>query len=280
VAVVIKPSANDPPNLAQQVVVSAHLDDAVLSAWSVLTGGGRVTVTTVFAGVPEPGLVTDLDRSHGASDSAALMRRRRADDHAVLEPLGCDVVHLDLPEIQMPAYRIPRIRRRIAAEPQRFLDIVRDEPELQNDPDELADLVLDRVRADAVLHGPSGIGGHPDHRDLAAAMIRIARRGRAVRLYADSPYYLFHGVPGVVTRRAVPRADRWVRDALAALVADPAELAPHVVRLDDAALSAKRRAVAGYGTETPFIDDEMRRLGIDPDDTRHEIFWTMPDARP
>jgi hypothetical protein len=44
------------------VVVWTHLDDAVLSCWSVIDGPGDVTVVTVFTGGPEPGSLTEWDR--------------------------------------------------------------------------------------------------------------------------------------------------------------------------------------------------------------------------
>jgi hypothetical protein len=34
------------------VILSPHLDDAVLSCWHLLTGPGEVEVINVFAGVP------------------------------------------------------------------------------------------------------------------------------------------------------------------------------------------------------------------------------------
>ena len=37
------------------LVLSPHLDDAVIDCWSVLTDSGDVRVVNIFAGVPSPG---------------------------------------------------------------------------------------------------------------------------------------------------------------------------------------------------------------------------------
>src|SRR5687767_13836644 len=75
------------------LVLSPHLDDAVFSAWHVLARGADVLVATVFAGVPQPGFVTSLDRAHGAVESAAWVERRRVEDRDVVALTGCRVVH-------------------------------------------------------------------------------------------------------------------------------------------------------------------------------------------
>ena len=49
------------------VVVSPHLDDAVLSVWTALRGHGDATVLTCFAGEPPVGAaVSAWDRQGGA----------------------------------------------------------------------------------------------------------------------------------------------------------------------------------------------------------------------
>lgn len=261
------------------VVVSPHLDDAVLSAWSALVRTARpIKVVTVFAGIPDPGFVTDLDRAHGATESAAWLRRRRAEDVSVLAATGCEVVHLDLLEVQFPAYEMPTVRGRIARDPAAFLRVVQDEPSLHTDRDMLVQLLDEHVRNAPLVFGPAGIGGHPDHRDLAKAVAGIALPGQEVRLYADSPYYLFHGRPSFLADRPAPEADAWVDAALASVLPIPARPAPTVVRLDDDELAAKQRALSGYATELSSIAFDMARLGIAADDLRYEAFWTLPHA--
>ena len=65
-------------------MLSPHLDDAVLSAWSVLTEARDVVVVNVFAGVPEARPVPRWDRLAGADDCRSHMKARLAEDRAAL----------------------------------------------------------------------------------------------------------------------------------------------------------------------------------------------------
>jgi LmbE family N-acetylglucosaminyl deacetylase len=268
-----------PAVMPSEVVLSPHLDDAVLSAWHAVSSPVPSRVVTVCAGVPEPGFVTDLDRAHRAEESAAWLRRRRADDRAALALAGREPVHLDLLEVQFPAYRIPRLREAIAADPGNFLRIVVDEPDLHTDPAELVDLLYDHVPSDAVVYGPAGIGRHPDHRDLAQATVRLAERVREVRLYADSPYYVFHGLPSWITGEPNPEADARVEQAFAALALDPVHLDRHVIRLPRPVFARKQEAMQRYATEYPSMQADLARPGSSPEMMRYEVYWTVPGAR-
>src|SRR4051794_35229184 len=97
---------------SRKVVVSPHLDDAVLSCWHVLQDG-EATVVTVFAGVPEPGTRGWWDRLTGSDDSAARMRERLREDDAALGLGGATPLRLDLLDEQ---YRSNGAAPGIAAE--------------------------------------------------------------------------------------------------------------------------------------------------------------------
>src|SRR5205807_10094736 len=86
--------------VARTVVVSTHLDDAVLSCWSVLDAPGDVVVVTVFTGGPPPGTLTEWDRDSGAADSAERMIQRVEEDRAALRVAGREPVHVGLLEGQ------------------------------------------------------------------------------------------------------------------------------------------------------------------------------------
>src|SRR5712691_10467397 len=92
-------------------VLSAHLDDAVFSAWHLIAGDHDLNVITVFAGIPGPDIITELDRSHGATNSANWVKLRRNDDLAVMSRVGRRPTHLDLLDAGYRAYDSPRIRR-------------------------------------------------------------------------------------------------------------------------------------------------------------------------
>jgi LmbE family N-acetylglucosaminyl deacetylase len=81
---------------AGAVVVSAHLDDAVLSCYSVLSPG--VVVVTVLAGFPPAGTLGTWDAAGGATDSAQRIGERRSEDRNALERSGAAPVHLEFPD--------------------------------------------------------------------------------------------------------------------------------------------------------------------------------------
>jgi LmbE family N-acetylglucosaminyl deacetylase len=254
------------------VVLSPHLDDAVLSAWHAVAAGGTTVVTT-FAGIPRDGFVTDLDRAHGARDSAAWMRRRRAEDRDALAVGSASPVHLDLLDAQFAAYEMPAVRAAVSADPERFVPIATEVPELSTDPARLVTLAVDHIPRDAVVYGPVGVGGHPDHRDLGRAAVRLAGSGRVgqLRLYADSPYYVLPGLPEWLGGPPNPAADRAIERAMAVSGADRLRLRRYVVRLDDDTLAAKIKALRCYRTELPSIES-----AVDVADwMRHEVYWAV-----
>ena len=90
---------------APAVVLSPHLDDAVLSAWSVLRRPGEVTVVNLCTAIPPPGTLGAYDRVKGATDSAEFMRERLAEDAAALALAGREPLGLGLLEGQYRDHR-------------------------------------------------------------------------------------------------------------------------------------------------------------------------------
>src|SRR4051794_24072309 len=83
------------------VILSPHLDDAVLSCWRVLEGPGEVEVVNVFAGVPPAGSATGWwDRASGSGDSARAVMVRIEEDRAALAAVGRHAVNLDFLDAQ------------------------------------------------------------------------------------------------------------------------------------------------------------------------------------
>ena len=149
------------------VVVSTHLDDAVLSCWSVVAGDADVAVVTVFTGGPDdPSLVTDWDRDTGLR-SKERMAARIEENRAALGIAGRIPTDLGFLESQYGA---------------RSFDTA----------------VMAECLCDAELvYLPAGIGVpggrvHGDHVFVRDACLEI--RPDAL-LYADQPYCLFQ--PGL-----------------------------------------------------------------------------------
>jgi LmbE family N-acetylglucosaminyl deacetylase len=238
------------------LVLSPHLDDAVLDCWGELTSGDPVRVVNLFAGVPPAGTTPPLwDRITGATDSSARVRERLAEDASALALAGREPVNLPLLDAQYPRPERPEpetLDRELAAR-------------------------LEGERFARVL-APAAIGGHPDH-VLARRYARVlARAGFAVTLYADLPYCVAHGWPGWVDGRG----DDPYRDvdpfwsSFLAGVPELGELrAAQVVRLDGAAAAAKLEAMRCYRSQLPALAAGARGLLEDPEIHRYEVSWQL-----
>ena len=90
----------DPGASTRVVVVSPHLDDAVLSCAHLLASVPDPVVVTVFAGnppaYPVPARPWDVQCGFGPDDD--VMAARRDEDHAALAVLGATARHLDFVE--------------------------------------------------------------------------------------------------------------------------------------------------------------------------------------
>jgi LmbE family N-acetylglucosaminyl deacetylase len=227
-----------------EVVLSPHLDDAVLSCWSVLTERESAIVVNVFAGVPPGG--TDLrwwDRLTGAVDSPARMRERLAEDVAALALSGRKATNLDA---------LDRQYRDAGAAPP------------------LVDLLLAELPDRAALYAPAGFGGHPDHLLVRDAALELARRGHPVTLYADLPHAIPRGWPSWVRRDGVPSPevdDEW-REQM-----DGAD--PVVRELDREVHAAKVQAVMSYRSQVAALDAMAFRPLLHPWTLRYEVFWPV-----
>ena len=83
------------------LVISPHLDDAVLSCGALLAAHRGAVVATVFAGVPrDPRQRTEWDARSGFADAAEALAARRAEDAAALAELGAAPRWLDFRDDQ------------------------------------------------------------------------------------------------------------------------------------------------------------------------------------
>lgn len=212
------------------VVLSPHLDDAVLSAWNVLVRPTEVQVVNVCTGAPPPGTPPPRwDRITGADDPVEWMARRVEEDREALALARRDPVNLG------------------------FLDSQYRDGEL--DAGEVAGGVEPLLDGAAELHAPLGLGGHPDHLAVLAAARELARgRGLRLFLYAELPYAVRFGWPHWVTGAAPdphcrPEVDweRWLGplDGFGG---------PEVVRLARGEAEAKLRAMRTYRTQFAAMD--------------------------
>jgi len=150
------------------VVVSPHIDDAVLSLGAAIAhaarSGARVTVLTVLAGDPESTAPAgEWDRKGGFSTAGEAAAARRAEDSKACERLGARPVWL------------------------RFSD---DQYERGGTDDEIRAAVVEAAGSALALL-PGFPLEHPDHRwlhELLGPAFAAERRG----LYAEQPYAARH----------------------------------------------------------------------------------------
>jgi LmbE family N-acetylglucosaminyl deacetylase len=257
------------------VVLSPHPDDAVFSAWNVLQGARQVVVITIFAGIPEPGFVTPLDRGHGASESAAWANRRRVEDSQALTEAGCDVVHADLLDLQYRVHAQPRLRAEVEADPRRLLSSARREPTIRVPPGEIDAAIGALIDPSSIVYAPAGVGGHPDHEDVAAYAVGLTGRIHQVRFYADSPYFLRHGLPSWWTTTPNLEADDAIEAAFAKLGLGSRRIERISTRLSDDAVAAKMATMREYVTEFEPVDADFGGIASDSELMRHETYWIV-----
>ena len=225
--------------MSELVVLSPHLDDAVLSCGGRIAhdvaAGRTVTVVTLFTAdepaEPPSRLARDLRRwwklPHG------VMAARRSEDLAACAALGARAEHWDLPEAP---YRLDP-----AGSP--LYDTL---SVLFGEVSHLDDRFVEALAARlAPLAGrgeiltPLGVGGHVDHRVVRRA---AERAGVAALYYEEFPYTEWKWF---ALRRALGRPDDWRAEPLA-LSADEVE--------------ARVGAIARYRSQVPVMFRNEGRL--------------------
>lgn len=243
---------------ARCLVLSPHLDDAVLSCGALLRAiapRSEITVLTLFTEAtdgPHSRAARSFLRQCAHPDAATLFRARRAEDRGVVEALGARPEHLgltdalfrqrDVPPALAPVGRVlPELVHRY---PTYRFDIARGRIS-RGDRRPRADLAA-RIAARAseadLLLCPLGIGRHVDH--LVTRDLGLAWPGTVV-WFSDFPYALEHAPDPAFLRRA--------------------DLRPW--SFDDG-LDAKDALVRGYGTQV----DALFPSGTIP--RRPETYWT------
>jgi LmbE family N-acetylglucosaminyl deacetylase len=175
------------------LVVSPHLDDAVLSAFAFLQRR-HTTVLTVFTGSPRPDEASDWDRGLGHDDAVEIMRIRLAEDERAFASLPVDTIRMALLE---NGYRS-------APMPQHDIDAMREAVRAWIEAAQGRGVVLVPAGAGAVdnfvyrrrwnttaplLRVPGGGLPHPDHLAVRDEVIDEAlTNGARVVLYEELPY--------------------------------------------------------------------------------------------
>lgn len=230
------------------VVLSPHLDDAVLSCWHVLTQPGEVTVVNVFSGIPvDGGHAAWWDRFTGARSSQERMRERLAEDADALSLVGRAAINLGFLDDQ---YR-------------------RDRQPIEPVVERLAAMAGPRTR----IYAPAALGGVADHEVVRAAAVALLHRGRDVVLYADLPHAVRAGWPASVTgasRDPLVDVEAWWKAEVARSLPGGGHFEVHA--LDERAHAAKQMAIRRYRTQLPALLAMHPHLA-EPQALRYEVTW-------
>lgn len=222
------------------VVVSAHLDDAVLSCYGALSPAA--TVVTVFAGFPPPGTLGSWDAAGGSTDSRARIAERREEDRNALDRSGAAHLHLEFPDVQyvsMEAVAAPTADSLTGA---------------------LHELLTDAT----TVFVPSALSAarwpqwlrrrrYSDHRFVRDAALAV--RPDAT-LYADLPYALNPRTGGFSLPRDVDRNGR----------------TEHRKQLGDELVAEKIESVRCYATQLPQLIDTFGDF-VDSSGLGLEVYW-------
>ncbi len=226
--------------MPDSVIISAHLDDAVLSCYGALSP--TATVVTVFAGFPPPGTLGSWDAGGGATDSRERIAVRRDEDRAALRRSGAQLAHLDFPDVQyvaMGAAPATAARELEAA----LRDLIKDDQTV------LAPSALSAMRRLHWLRPRR----YSDHRFVRDAVLAV--RPNAT-LYADLPYALNPRTGGFKLPRDINRSGYLERrrELDAELVADKVE------------------SVRCYSTQ---LDQLIATFGdfVNPEGMGLEVYW-------
>jgi LmbE family N-acetylglucosaminyl deacetylase len=226
---------------ARLVVVSPHLDDAVLSA-AVQLMRPDAHLVTVCTGAPPRGTPpADWDQLTGATDALLRAQERLVEDDRALATLSVQsTTRLDFPDAQ----HIPDLADRPTQEA-------------------LVVALRPHLAGVAEVWAPAGIGGHLDHLATRDATIAATDPGTTVHHYADIPYSLGPGWPE-------PDVEAWLVEQLDA----PAGLVRTIHPLDPDARRRKVAAMACYVTQIPALDQDGALTTGDPAVLGFEVSWT------
>lgn len=201
------------------LVVSPHLDDAILSAGQFLAQWPGAHVLTVFAGTPPPEMaLTTYDNDSGHRSGHEAMERRRREDRDACAVVGSEPHHLGFCDHQYREGEPPDMTG-IAAE-------VR--------------AALVRTQATRLLF-PLGLC-HPDHRAVADACLGVVGEdgdgGLEAFAYEELPYRVLS--PEAVTERLATLGDDGWKTALEFI--------------GEGQLRLKQRAVRTYASQLWALD--------------------------
>lgn len=249
----------DDGELDRIVVVSPHLDDAVLGCGRFLAEHPGATVVTVFAGTPPqyPEPMRPWDVQSGFAPGDDVMAVRRAEDAAALAHLGAEPMHLG------------------------FVEYSYNEGDRAVSPRDIAPALHDAIRSltPTVVVAPFGLA-NPDHDATHRACMSVRDKPDTTGswwCYEESEHpkapswwlyedYGYKHIPGLLARRAASlfREGLW-----------PTPVCPPTARDD----TLKERALACYESQLRALEEHWR-ISTKLAAPAPEQFWRLAPPPP
>ncbi|WP_236572500.1 PIG-L deacetylase family protein [Burkholderia sp. 8Y] len=227
------------------LLISPHLDDAVLGCGASLAGASDVLVCTVFTGCPAADAHTDWDAQCGFPDARQAMPARIEEDNRALGLLGATPLHLGFLDSQYVPFAADADKPTRGALTRAFLD------------------AIDTYRPNALMI-PLGLF-HSDH-----ALVHEAACDAWLR-HAD--------LPCIAYEEALYRCKRaLLQKRLADLLERGIEATPLNARLPDHAEAQRREALKREAVNA--YPSQLKAFGPDGygDVFLPERFWTLEPA--
>jgi LmbE family N-acetylglucosaminyl deacetylase len=216
------------PQRSCHLFLSPHLDDAALSCGGAIhrwaAAGERVLVVSVMAGdPPDDGFSPFAAYQHAQWNLRPRQAYaiRRSEDREALGILGAEVAQLTFVDC---IYRRGPEGAYYNSDDEIFGPVDPDDAELVRDLGQQFGTLAPGEGDEPTVYAPLGVGGHVDHQ-----LVR-----RAAEAWLDSRLVYYEDYP--YAEKADPAAD-------------PAEIAPWVVPLDEDDLSARIEAAACYRSQ-------------------------------
>lgn len=218
------------------LVLSPHLDDAVLSCGHFLFAHPSTAVVTVLAGAPDALHEGYNSKTTGKPYAPDAISVRRDEDRKAMDFLGATPVWLDLLDADYAAYRPPTD----------YGDVIRDE----------IGRVLSEMRPKSVF-APLGLM-HADHLAVSEACLELAINSPFTwYLYMDLPY-------GLANRRVLSRRVATVSQHVRLVEFDSYDGEPGI----------KQRAMGLYASQYAPTRRSFRR-GFDATMRGTERYWRV-----
>jgi LmbE family N-acetylglucosaminyl deacetylase len=179
-----------PAEFARVVVISPHMDDAILSCGGLLDFLlKKLECLTVTVCTADPENVSHENPPHGI----ALPSARRNEEVAALNALGCSLVQLDL--LDAIYRRNPTTGALLYPTMESIwsMPLVQDEFQFQALRSRLLSLCGQTSERPTLILSPMGIGHHVDHILSTQVALSVVGSANEILLYEDFPYVVDQG---------------------------------------------------------------------------------------